>query len=174
METGADTSAGLILHTLAGSWLYSSTDASGIGAPSAIWAFPSLTSTIGARSSRRTSKGIGRRRYHCGISGGRFIRFGSARFWVYASGVFEIILGLGVALPWFRKEAAFGITLMLLVLYWANLNMWLNDIPLDGKTYAGHWHALRGVGQVVLVCISLWLGGFETGQKLSEWVRSRG
>ncbi|MDG1541191.1 MAG: hypothetical protein P8Q46_06560 [Candidatus Thalassarchaeaceae archaeon] len=99
---------------------------------------------------------------------------GSARFWVYASGVFEIILGLGVALPWFRKEAAFGITLMLLVLYWANLNMWLNDIPLDGKTYAGHWHALRGVGQVVLVCISLWLGGFETGQKLSEWVRSRG
>ena len=99
---------------------------------------------------------------------------GSARFWVYASGVFEILLGLGVALPWFRKEAAFGVTLMLLVLYWANLNMWLNDIPLNGKTYAGHWHALRGFGQVVLVCISLWLGGFETGQRLSEWVRSRG
>jgi uncharacterized membrane protein len=99
---------------------------------------------------------------------------GSARFWVYASGVFEILLGLGVALPWFRKEAAFGVTLMLLVLYWANLNMWVNDIPLNGKTYASHWHVLRGVGQVVLVCISLWLGGFETGQRLSEWIRSRG
>ena len=99
---------------------------------------------------------------------------GNARFWVYASGVFEILLGVGVALPWFRKEAAFGITLMLLVLYWANLNMWLNDIPLSGKTYAGNWHALRAVGQVALVCISLWLGGFETGQRLSEWVRSRG
>ena len=66
---------------------------------------------------------------------------GSARFWVYASGAFEILLGLGVALPWFRKEAAFGVTLMLLVLYWANLNMWVNDIPLSGKTYASHWHA---------------------------------
>ncbi len=99
---------------------------------------------------------------------------GSARFWVYASGVFEILLGLGVALPWFRKEAAFGITLMLLVLYWANLNMWVNDIPLDGKTYARHWHALRGVGQVGLVCISLWLGGFDTGHRLFEWIRSRG
>ena len=99
---------------------------------------------------------------------------GSARFWVYASGAFEILLGLGVALPWFRKEAAFGVTLMLLVLYWANLNMWVNDIPLNGKTYASHWHALRGVGQVALVCISLWLGGFETGQRLSEWIRSRG
>ena len=30
---------------------------------------------------------------------------GNARFWVYASGAFEIILGIGVALPWFRKEA---------------------------------------------------------------------
>ena len=99
---------------------------------------------------------------------------GSARFWVYASGVFEILLGLGVALPWFRKEAAFGVTLMLVVLYWANLNMWVNDIPLSGKTYASHWHALRGVGQVSLVCISLWLGGYETGQRFSEWIRSRG
>ncbi len=96
---------------------------------------------------------------------------GSARFWVYASGVFEILLGIGVVLPWFRREAAFGITLMLLVLYWANLNMWINDIPLDGKTYATHWHVLRGVGQVALVYISLWLGGFESGQKLFDWIR---
>ena len=45
---------------------------------------------------------------------------GNARFWVYASGAFEIVLGIGVALPWFRKEAALGLTLMLIVLYWAN------------------------------------------------------
>lgn len=99
---------------------------------------------------------------------------GKARFWVYASGVFEILLGLGVALPWFRKEAAFGITMMLLALYWANLNMWVNDIPLDGKTYAAHWHTLRGFGQVVLIFISLWLGGWESGQRLVEWIRSSG
>ena len=99
---------------------------------------------------------------------------GNARFWVLASGAFEILLGLGVALPWFRREAAFGITLMLLVLYWANLNMWINDIPLSGKTYESHWPALRGVGQAVLILISLWLGGWESGQRMVEWFRARG
>lgn len=99
---------------------------------------------------------------------------GNARFWVLASGAFEILLGLGVALPWFRREAAYGITLMLLVLYWANLNMWINDIPLSGKTYESHWHALRGVGQVALILISLWLGGWESSQRMLEWFRARG
>ena len=72
---------------------------------------------------------------------------GNARFWVYASGAFEIILGIGVALPWFRKEAALGLTLMLIVLYWANLNMWVNEIPLNGRVYENHWHILRGQGK---------------------------
>ena len=97
---------------------------------------------------------------------------GNPRFWVYASGAFEIILGIGVALPWFRKEAAFGMALMLIVLYWANFNMWLNEIPLNGRLYELHWHLLRGLGQVILVVISLWLGGWETGQRLLGSFRS--
>ncbi len=96
---------------------------------------------------------------------------GNPTFWVYASGAFEILLGIGVALPWFRKEAALALTLMLVVLYWANLNMWINDIPLNGKTYANHWHVLRGIGQVSLIGVALWLGGWQTGQKLFELVR---
>ena len=91
---------------------------------------------------------------------------GNPTFWVFASGAFEILLGIGVALPWFRKEAALAITLMLIVLYWANLNMWINDIPLNDKTYASHWHFLRGIGQVALICIALWLGGWQTGKEL--------
>ncbi len=97
---------------------------------------------------------------------------GNPRFWVYLSGAFEVVLGLGVALPWFRREAALGISLMLVVLYWANLNMWINDIPLSGRTYANHWHALRGLGQVVLISIALWLGGLEEGQRLFERAKS--
>ena len=97
---------------------------------------------------------------------------GSARFWVYASGFFEVLLGLGVALPWFRKEAALGLTVLLLVLYWANLNMWINDVPLNGRVYETHWHVLRGLGQVALVLISLWLGGWQTSQRLIESIRS--
>ena len=40
---------------------------------------------------------------------------------------------------------------MLVVLYWANLNMWYNDIPLNGKTYDDIWHVVRLVDQVVLI-----------------------
>jgi uncharacterized membrane protein len=97
---------------------------------------------------------------------------GDPTFWVYASGVFEIILGIGVALPWFRKEAALGLVVMLVILYWANLNMWVNEIPLNGRTYATHWHVLRGLGQFVLIWVALWLGGWETGQRLVSWIRS--
>ena len=85
---------------------------------------------------------------------------GNPTFWVYLSGVFEIVLGLGVVLPWYRNESALGISLMLVVLYWANLNMWLNDIPLNGKTYATHWHVVRGFVQVGLICLALWIGGW--------------
>ena len=96
---------------------------------------------------------------------------GNARFWVYASGFFEVLLGLGVALPWFRKEAALGLTILLVVLYWANLNMWINDVPLNGRVYETHWHILRGFGQIFLLLISLWLGGWQTGQRLIESIR---
>ena len=97
---------------------------------------------------------------------------GDPTFWVYASGFFEIILGIAVALPWYRKEAALGLVVMLVILYWANLNMWVNDIPLNGRTYATHWHVLRGIGQFVLIWIALRLGGWESGQRLVSWIRS--
>ena len=61
---------------------------------------------------------------------------GSARFWVYASGAFEILLGIGIILPQYRSEAALGMALMLVALYWANLNMWINDIPIGGNTFS--------------------------------------
>jgi len=63
-------------------------------------------------------------------------------------------------------------TLLLIVLYWANLNMWFNEIPLNGRLYELHWHLLRGLGQVILIFISLWLGGWETGQRLLGSFRS--
>tara|TARA_Y100001970_G_scaffold281076_1_gene391117 strand:- start:437 stop:847 length:411 start_codon:yes stop_codon:yes gene_type:complete len=96
---------------------------------------------------------------------------GNPTFWVYLSGIFEIVLGLGVVLPWYRNESALGISLMLVVLYWANLNMWLNDIPLNGKTYATHWHVVRGIGQVALITLALWIGGwwpFSESENLTQ------
>ena len=83
---------------------------------------------------------------------------GNPRFWVYLSGIFEIILGIGMILPYFRPEASILIAMMLVVLYWANLNMWVNDIPLDGNTFSAFWHILRLIGQVLMIVIALWVG----------------
>jgi uncharacterized membrane protein len=52
---------------------------------------------------------------------------------VYISGVAEIAGGLGLILPQTRKLAAWGIVLLLLAIFPANINMAINDIPLDGR-----------------------------------------
>lgn len=52
---------------------------------------------------------------------------------VYISGVAEIAGGLGLILPATRKAAAWGLILLLLAVFPANVNMALNDIPLGGR-----------------------------------------
>lgn len=52
---------------------------------------------------------------------------------VYISGVAEIAGGLGLILPQTRRLAAWGIVLLLLAVFPANINMAINDIPLDGR-----------------------------------------
>ena len=47
---------------------------------------------------------------------------------------------------------------MLLALYWANLNMWLNDIPLNGVQYSTGWHIGRLIVQGFLILLLAWLG----------------
>ena len=54
---------------------------------------------------------------------------GSPRFWTILSGIFEIILGLGIISHSFVYSAK-SLAVLLIALYLANLNMWLNDIPL--------------------------------------------
>ncbi len=49
---------------------------------------------------------------------------------VYVSGVAEIAGGLGLILPATRKLAAWGLILLLLAVFPANVNMALNDLPL--------------------------------------------
>lgn len=83
---------------------------------------------------------------------------GFPAFWVYASGIAEIGFGTAIMLKAYRKKAAvFGI-LMLLALYWANLNMWLNDIPLNGVQYSNGWHIGRLIVQGFLILLLAWLG----------------
>ena len=79
-------------------------------------------------------------------------------FWVYLSGVFEVGIGIGICLPRFRRYATLALIPLLLVLYTANLNMWLNDIPFNGHAMTTGEHIFRAFVQTALVMIALWLG----------------
>ena len=83
---------------------------------------------------------------------------GNARFWVLISGVFEVGLGLAIMFPRFRKVSALGMVAMLIVLYWANLNMWINDIAIGGTKLPLVGHIIRGIIQFLLIMIALWIG----------------
>ena len=83
---------------------------------------------------------------------------GNPKFWVYLSGVFEIIFGIMILIEPLRKYGSLGISLMLIVLYWANLNMWINDIPIGGVKLNFFEHFMRGVIQILLILLALYIG----------------
>ena len=84
---------------------------------------------------------------------------GFPRFWTIASGVLEIILGIGMILPVHRQLAARYFTVFLVFVYLANLNMWLNDVPFNGTLLSLNGHIVRLLVQLILICIGLWLAG---------------
>jgi len=88
---------------------------------------------------------------------------GSDVFWVIISGIPEVLCGIGLIVPKTRIIAARATTILLVVLYWANLNMWVYDIELSGNTFPLWAHILRGLAQIVMVLIAAYLG---------EWVLS--
>ena len=91
---------------------------------------------------------------------------GFPTFWVYASGVFEIALGAGLMFPGTRQISAYGIALMLVALYWANFNMWINDIAIGGSKFGTNWHIMRAIIQAVLIIICLTIAKYSS--KLSS------
>ena len=84
---------------------------------------------------------------------------GAPRFWVLVSGVFEILLGLLIFFPRTRRIASIGFVGMLFALYWANINMWINDIEVGGTRLSQGGHVLRGFIQIILIATAAWIGG---------------
>ena len=82
---------------------------------------------------------------------------GNPRFWTILSGIFEIVLGLGIMIPFTRIYSAKSLALLLITLYLANLNMWLNDIPFNGAKLSQIGHLIRFIVQVFLVLVCFWL-----------------
>lgn len=76
---------------------------------------------------------------------------GAPRFWVLASGVAEVAVGLALIVPATRAYGGLASAALLVALYWANLYMWVENVPLDGKTYANMWHVVRLLVQIAAI-----------------------
>ena len=98
--------------------------------------------------------------------------FGSARFWVLISGVAEILVGLALIISaleiffssrnYFRRKAGLASALLLVMLYPANLYMWIYDIELgDGASLSPTGHIFRLLLQIGGIMISLWIADFR-------------
>jgi uncharacterized membrane protein len=71
---------------------------------------------------------------------------------VYLSGLAEIVLGAAVLVPPTRRLAAWGIILLLIAIFPANLHIAMNNVPVFGATEgAGVWNWVRLPVQGVLI-----------------------
>ena len=93
---------------------------------------------------------------------------GFPRFWTLASGVLEILLGIGIMVPFSRRLAARFLTVFLFFVYLANLNMWLNDVPFNGTLLTQNGHLVRLLVQILLIIISLWLAELFAGKSIKR------
>ncbi len=76
---------------------------------------------------------------------------------VYISGVAEICGGLGLILPQTRKLAGWGLVLLYLAVFPANVNMALNDLPLGGDPVPSWALWARLPLQAVLIAWAYWM-----------------
>lgn len=77
---------------------------------------------------------------------------------VLISGAAEIAGGVGLLVPRTRRAASIGLVALYLAVLPANVNMAVNDLPLDGKPMPRVALWLRLPFQLVLVGWALWVG----------------
>jgi len=76
---------------------------------------------------------------------------------VYVSGVVEMLLGTAVLLPRLRQAAAWGLILLLLAIFPANIHIAVHNVPLGGATEGlGVWNWVRLPLQAVLIAWAWW------------------
>ncbi len=75
---------------------------------------------------------------------------------VYLSGIAEAAGGLGLILPATRKLAAWGLILLFIAVFPANLNMALNDLPLGGSSIPSWALWARLPLQLVFIAWAWW------------------
>ncbi len=82
---------------------------------------------------------------------------------VYLSGLAELALGIGVLVPSLRRQSAWGLILLLIAIFPANLHIALYNVPVFGAAEgAGVWNWVRLPLQLVLIAWAWWYTGDET------------
>ena len=93
---------------------------------------------------------------------------GSATFWVLASGVVEIAVGISLILPKTRKLGGYASAALLVALYPANLYMWIYDVELgDGASLSPTGNVVRLFAQIGGILLSLWIADWRPGVRPS-------
>jgi uncharacterized membrane protein len=75
---------------------------------------------------------------------------------VYISGVFEILGGFGLLIPSVSQAAAWGLVLLLIAVYPANINMAVNHIKITHVPDSNLLQAIRLPFQFVLIAWAWW------------------
>jgi uncharacterized membrane protein len=76
---------------------------------------------------------------------------------IFLSGLAEVLLGIAVLVPATRRLAAWGIVLLLIAIFPANIHIAVNNVPLFGATEgAGIWNWVRLPFQLVLIAWAIW------------------
>lgn len=75
---------------------------------------------------------------------------------VYISGFFEILGGIGLLIPLVSQAAAWGLVLLLIAVYPANINMAVNNIHLNNIPDGAWFQAIRLPFQFVLISWAYW------------------
>lgn len=76
---------------------------------------------------------------------------------VYLSGVAELTLGVGLALPKTRHWAAWGVVALLVAVYPANLYHWIAGVQIKGIETPAIYHPVRALVQLLLIAWAAWL-----------------
>ncbi len=76
---------------------------------------------------------------------------------VYISGGFEILAGIGLLIPPVSQVAAWGLIMLFIAVFPANVNMAINHITIDGIPNFPMFHAIRLPFQGVLIAWAWWL-----------------
>lgn len=71
--------------------------------------------------------------------------------WVHLTGYTEVGLGVGIMVPRTRRVAGWLMVAQLVLLYLANLHMWLADLEFQGMRMSTTGHVIRLLVQVLLI-----------------------